>query len=371
MRIKGDANDALLELSRRFKLDPVHVVENLLIHYLNTIYDDELCAKDFFKSSMIYQLELPFSFPYECEKFEFSENLRVRLYLERVPKRYVKNRLPFRTIATILIELTPEDEKIAKENEIHITNNKLNSKYSIFVFDVLKEVIINYRRVTGDYYNIGVIEPPWTYEEFQRKVKLSIIMNQKEYVSSHFMPVKEDSYIEVARHLEEDLRSKIIASVIKEIKREEYEFLLHSNEYLDAAKIFYYHEQWNLCLLQSVIAMESALADLVFNSKVTHFLLRNNSLKELRIKYKNATGLPKKIKKFLFPLVRKLGLNSIQSDLRSMMPFIYNRKSESGVYNLRSKIVHEGISVGEKEAEQSIRIASHFLKILEAVNSKF
>jgi len=55
---------------------------------------------------------MPFSFPYECECFNFHSNNRdVRLYLERVPKRHITYRLPFNTQATIIIELDGEDER--------------------------------------------------------------------------------------------------------------------------------------------------------------------------------------------------------------------------------------------------------------------
>lgn len=195
-------------------------------------------------------LELPFCFPYECEEFEFQfEEFRARVYIERVPKRYAIDRLPFRTLDTVIIELTSEEEEFAKANKPHVTNYKLNEKYSILAFSILKKLIITYRRTADDYYNIGVIEPPLNLEEFQKKVKMSIILNEEEYSSLQFMPVKEDSFIAVARRLEENLRSKISASVIRELTSKEHDFLDLPNEYLDAAKVFYYHEQWDLCLL--------------------------------------------------------------------------------------------------------------------------
>lgn len=371
VRIRGKANEALLELSKKFKLEPAQLVERLLVQSFNTMHDDTICKKKLFNRSIAYLLELPFSFPFECEEFDFQfEDFKARVYLERVPKRYVIDRLPFRTLATVIIELTSEEEKFAKANKPHITNDKLNKKYSILAFNILKKLIIAYRRIADDYYNIGVIEPPLNFEEFQRKVKMSIILHEEEYSSSRFMPMKEDSFISVARPLEENLRSVISASVIKEFTSKEHDFLAHPNEYFDAAKVFYYHEQWDLCLLQSVIAMESAMANLVFDSVATKYYLDRigGSLQELKKIYRKAQGLPQKIEKFLFPVLKELDVNQVQSNLRKMVPFIHNRKREDGIYDLRSKIVHEGVSIGKKEAELTIRIASQFLGILRVLN---
>jgi len=372
VRIRGKANEALLELSQKFKVDPSLLVEKLLIQNRGAMQDDALCRKNFFLSSIMYRLELPFSFPYECEEFEFElERSKLRLYLERIPKRYVIDRLPFRTLATIIIELAQQDAEFAKNGDPNVVADKLHSRYSVLAFNVLKRVIIVYRRVTGDYYNIGVIEPPMNIEEFQKKVKMSVILGEETRSSSEFMPIKEDSYIVVAQRLEEDLRSKIVRSVISEFEGKKLDFLSNSNEYFDAAKVFYYHEQWNLCLIQSVIAMESALAGLVFNSDATKFYLsrKTKNLDSLRKMYKEAQGLPQKIMKFLFPLIKELNLSEAQSELRRIMPLINHKKREDGIYDLRSKVIHEGISITKNQAEQSVEIVPQFLRILNIINS--
>jgi len=142
VRIRGKANEALLELSKKFKLVPERLIERLLIQNLNAIRDDAICEKKLFQKSIMYQLELPFSFPYECEEFKF-EDLNVKVYLERIPKRYVIDRLPFKTLATVLIELFGEDEKFVKENKPHIVSDKLNNKYSPLAYNILKKLIIS------------------------------------------------------------------------------------------------------------------------------------------------------------------------------------------------------------------------------------
>jgi hypothetical protein len=373
LRIRGKANESLSELSKRLKLDPAKTVEHLLIQYLDSLHDDEICKKEFFQSSIVYLLELPFAFPYECEVFEFQfKEIKVRIYLERVPKRYVINRLPFRTLATSIIKLTLEDEKIAKENEKHVASDKLNSKYSNLAYDILKRLLICYRRVCDDYYNMGVIEPPVNFEEFQKKVKSLIIIDQQEYTRSSFMPVTEDSVISIVQPLEKQLHSRILDSVTMELTNKEQDFLSHSNEYLDAAIVFYYHEKWDLCLLQSIIAMESATASIVFNSEATDFYLklkRMENITQLKKNYKDkAPGLPDKIRKFLFPIIDSFKLSQVKSDLSELMPFIENKKDKSGIYDLRSKIVHEGLSIGKEDAKKSIEISSQFLKILGLIN---
>jgi len=171
------------------------------------------------------------------------------------------------------------------------------------------------------------------------------------------------------KSLKENLRFKIINQIIKELTSEKRHFLDLSREYLDAARVFYYHEQWNLCLLQSVISMESALASLVFNSDVTkYYVKRVGSLTKLKEKYRKAQGLPKKVEKFLFPVAEWLSLNKISLEISKIMPIIYNKKSKEGIYDLRSKVVHEGISITKEQAEQAVKVASRFLQILNLIN---
>lgn len=372
IRLKGKANEALFELSKKFNLEPTELVERLLIQHADAIRDEALCKKKMFKSSIVYQLELPFCFPYECEEFNVQfQNINARLYLERVPKRQVINTLPFRTLATLIIELTSEQEKFAKENEPHIAGDKLHSKYSTLAYNILKSLIIIFRRVTKDYYNIGVIKPPINLEEFQKKTKMSIILNQQYYARDvRFMPIKEGSFVSVAQPLDKRLHSEIIASVTGKLSNKELDFLTQPNEYLDAAIVFYYQEQWNLCLLDSVIAMESGMANLVLHSAATKSYLKRTSggLSKLKKVYREASGLPKKIQRFLFPIIDEFNISEVQSNLRGMMPLICNKKREDGIYDLRSKIIHEGISINKQKAEDGLKIASQFLEILKSVN---
>jgi len=371
VRIRGKANEALSLLSKRSNLSPNLLIEKLLIHTANSSQDDELFKKELFALSIIFQIELPFCFPYEFEEFEFRiADTRARLYLERIPKRYVIDRLPFRTMATSIIELTSEEERFAYANEKHITRDKMGAKYSVLSYNLLKNLIISLRRITGDYYNIGVIEPPMNFEEFQKKVKMSIVFNMREYSTSGFMPIKEDSWISVGQKLNEELHSAIVDSAIRKLNDRGTDFLADSNEYLDAARVFYYQENWNLCLLNSVIAMESGLASLVFNSATTKFYLNkaSGSLDILRKVYKEKVGLPKRIEGFLFPVIQELGLSEVLSSLKNMMPSICNKKTEDGIYDQRSKVLHEGVSIGRDKAEKSVEVSSEFLKILNSIN---
>jgi len=102
-----------MELCRRYNLDPQSFVEKLLVHTFKSLQDDKLCRKELFDNCTVYTLELYFSFPYECETFEFmlKNQRRARAYVERVPKRYVIDRLPFRTLITMIIELTKEEQQ--------------------------------------------------------------------------------------------------------------------------------------------------------------------------------------------------------------------------------------------------------------------
>ena len=88
LKVRGEAYDTLMELSRIYGLNPQKVVEKLLINHQKSIRDDELCRKEFFGLSIVYITELPFSFPYECEMFELEVKgkRRAKIYIERVPK---------------------------------------------------------------------------------------------------------------------------------------------------------------------------------------------------------------------------------------------------------------------------------------------
>lgn len=111
------------------------------------------------------------------------------------------------------------------------------------------------------------------------------------------------------------------------------------------------------------------MGNLVFRSAVAKsYLDKFEGLQELKKRYRKALGLPQKIEKFLFPIIRKYSLNQVQSDLRNLIPSIYNRRREDGVYDLRSKVVHEGFPIGKEEAEHAIKTAFHFLEILRLIN---
>jgi hypothetical protein len=371
IRIRGKAQETLFELSRRAKVSPSQIVEKWLMQEYNAITDDAPFQKRFFACSIVFQLELPFCFPYDFEEFELqTHDIRARVYLERVPKRNIIDRLPFRSKATAILELAPDDVEFAKRNERNVTTDKLRDKYFVTAYNMVKCIIIGFRRITNDYYNIGVIQPPMNSEEFEQKVHMFIVLESEEYSSSRFMPVKEGSYISIGEKLDEKLRSEIMVFTLGRLEGKKTDFLTDSYEYLDAAEVFKYQEQWNLCLVDSVIAMESGMASLVFGSTLTkHYLEEASSSYEvLKRTYKEkAPGLPKKLET-LFPMADRLNLQNIILDLRKLMPFISNEKTEDGIYDLRSKIVHEGISIGKEEAEQSIKISSQFLKILRAIN---
>jgi hypothetical protein len=369
LRIRGEAEKALHVLSSMSHITPDKFVERLLIQNWERIQDEALCKKEFFKSSAIFQLELPFCFPYECEKFELQLNAnKVRFYLERIPKKNM-DLLPFRTLATVIIQLKPEDEKIAKEKEQHIARDRISSRYLPIGYNTLKELIVSYRRTTGDYYNIGVIQQPVNLEAFKKAVRMSLVIDGQEYSSSRFMPIQEGSFISVKQGLDKQLHSNI-SSELRQLTEREHDFLSVPMDYYDAAMVFFYEEQWNLCLINSVVSMESAMAGLVFQTSACDYLMkmRDEDLKTLKKEYKEAVSLPKKIERFLFPLIKELHLVKIELNLKSIMPFVKNEKTVEGIYDLRSRILHEGVSIGKKKAKKALQISSQFLHVLQVVN---
>ena len=350
-----------MELSKMHGLSPQEFVEQLLVSYRKSIHDNMLCPKEFFKNAVIYAIELPFCFPYECEVFEIElrDRRKVKMYVERAPKRYVRNRLPFKALVTIAIELSEFEKKIIVQSKVKARN--IGEELAGTAFKLLKSFIIGYRRTTATYYNIGVVEPPASLEEFKRRVKISVIVEGKIVDLYRFMPVKENSFIVVKKPLEKDKHSKILNHVIMELSGTLLDPLAAPRGYFDAAVISYYREKWNLAVLQSVIAMESALSSLVFNAFRDYFIKRHGNENRLRNKYKEAHGLTKKIGKFLFPLLTDLGLDTIAEELRKIM------KDIAELYDLRSFIVHEGLTSDEENARKSISIAQKFLTIVDHI----
>ncbi|MCS7365651.1 MAG: hypothetical protein NDF54_09455 [archaeon GB-1867-035] len=356
VKIKGEAYDALMSLSKKFNIKPNDLIHKILINQYKVSEDNMLCQKDYFDSSIIYQVELPFAFPYECEVFDFEiENRKVKLYVERVPKRYVIDRLPFRTVATIIIELKSEEESQARH---------LIGKYVKLAYNVLKATLIAFRRITGVYYNMGEIDAPVNIEDFQRKCKAKAIVNRREIISLQFMPVKEDSFIEVRRSMDQNVHKRILKYANMKLVNRKLNPLEKPLDYLDSAQIFFYHEQWNLALIQSVIAMEAALSKLVFKSQAKQHLIRiYKSEQRLRKKYTGKLGLPEKIKKFLFPLLDEVRKDDEKIKLEELMPNIKN------IYSRRNEIIHEGSDANKKEAEKAINTATQFLNIISNVLS--
>ncbi len=363
IRIRGTAYDALMELCKRYNLGPQSLVENLLVHTLRSLQDDELCRKEPFDDCIVYTIELPFSFPYECELFEFmtKNQRRVRIYAERIPKRYVINRFPFRTLITIILELTEKERQLILQD--HLNARKLGEQYVNIAFELVKNFVIGFRRTTGIYYNIGVVEPPINLEEFQKRVEVLVFVKRAQIESFRIMPVKEESIIVVGKPLEEYIRNKILDYVVKTI-HDSHNSLQFSYDSLDASIIFYYKEQWSLTILLSVIAMESALSYLIFNSQFKDQIMRMKKCKseqELRNKFKKSGSLTKKIEKFLFPLLKELSINNLINRLRNIM------KDLNDIYDLRSKIVHEGAEGRKEEAEKALNIASEFISIITSL----
>ena len=362
LKVRGKAYDALMELSRTYDLNPQTVVEKLLISHQKSIQDDKLCHKEFFKHSIVCTIELPFCFPYECEMFELQVEgqRRAKIYIERIPKRHVYGKLPFKTLTTIVIELDEDEQKNVAQDVSKA--RRIGEKHVDTAFKLLKILIVGFRRITGIYYNIGVVEPPANLGEFKKRVKVTVIINNKVVDSYQFMLVKENSMIVVGKQLGREVHSSILNYMIKKPPRTFYDILSSSWEYLDAAIISYYKEQWNLTILQSVIAMESTLSNIIFNTPLkNHFMKKHKSENELRKKYKNAQNLPNKISKFLFPLLEILNLNNIIKELKKIMPDI------AELYNLRSSIVHEGSKGNEKDAKRAVKTAKKFLRLASSI----
>jgi len=365
IRVRGEAYEALMELSKMRGLSPQEFIEQLLVSYQKSIHDDMLCPKEFFKNAVIYTIELSFCFPYECEVFEIElrDGRKAKMYVERVPKRYVLNRLPFKTLLTIIIELDELEKEIIVQDKVKA--RKIGEELASTAFKLLKSFIVGYRRVTATYYSIGVLEPPANLEEFERRVEISIVVDGKIIDLYRIMPVKEDSFIIVKKPLERDVHNKILNHIMMELSSTLSDPLAAPRDYFEAAVISYYREKWNLAVLQSIIAMESALSILVFNIFRNYFMKRYGKENRLRNKYKDAQGLTRKIGKFLIPLLTDLGLDAVTEELRKTM------KDIAELYDLRSSIVHEGLVSDEEDAKKSISVAWKFLTIIDhIVNSR-
>ena len=75
--------------------------------------------------------------------------------------------------ATIIIKL--DDEKDFSENRVNMRiKNIILDRTNELAFNLLKKMIIHYRRVEEDYYNFGVIKPPMNLEDFNRNTHITI-----------------------------------------------------------------------------------------------------------------------------------------------------------------------------------------------------
>lgn len=365
--ISKAAQTSLMELQKKTKKPPSEVINELLIEQHRSILDDELCKKELFPSCIIYNLQMSFCFSYECECFNFFiEKRNIKLYLERVPKRHVTNRLPFITTATLIIELE-EKTDFPKHKKLHEIREIIQKNTIDVAFYLLKKTIIQYRRVTKTYYNIGTIKPPMNLEEFQRNVHIMIIKNGQVYSTTKLMPVKEGSEIVVIHKLDDNIRAKI-TNVINHDESSTVFSIPY--DFFDQSIISYYDEEWELCLIQGVIAMESAVSRLVLKSLVTPiFIQKEGSIQKLYKSYREASGLPKKITRFLFFIIGNKKLTESENKLKKIMPLISNRKTKDGLYDIRSKVVHEGLSVTNKEAKNTIDIVPQFFEIINSILS--
>jgi hypothetical protein len=321
--IEKNALEPLSELQRRMRKDTSGVINELLIQQYKSFTDDELCTKDYFPNCIIYQVNMQFCFPFECERFEIKQNKNIILYIERIPKRYVLTRMPFITNATIIIELNESD--FPSKTEKHIIVDKIQNDHLELAYKLLRDIIIQYRRITRKYYNIGSVKPPMNLEEFTKNLTVTIIKNKEYYSINKLMRVKEGSDIVVKLKLDEDIRSKIIKNITSPTNT----LFTLPYDFFDQSIVSYYDEEWNLCLIQGVIAMESLLSELVLNKKILSDKFSQLTKNELMKEYKKATGLPKKLQKFLFPFLKEKKLTSLENDLKIIMPIISDKTKET------------------------------------------
>ncbi len=366
----NDTNKIILELAKKLELTPSQVIEKVIRDVSKTKKDEEIYVKICFPHSIVFTTELPFAFPYEFEKFELSyHDTNFRIYLERVPKRYVIGRMPFKTITTVVVDIA-EDYDQNKSLPIDKMNKQLGDKYRESAYEVLKSIIIAYRRVKKDYYNIGVIEAPVNLDEFSTMTTVNLMLNNQVVKTTKMMSLREASELIVKLKLEENLLSKICDDATNTLNHNR-QFLTNPMNYYDAAQSFYYHGQWDLCLIQSVISMENSLSNLILQPTVNTMFLQNTTLNDLKKKYKDALGLPNKISKFLFPIINKNNLDEVKTNLKTLMPLLSQKNTQTGIYDLRSRIVHEGYSVNKEQAFESMKIAEQFLNILNSIHSYF
>jgi len=83
------------------------------------------------------------------------------------------------------------------------------------VFKIVKGFIEAFRRITGIYYNIGVVEASINLEEFRKRVTISIFVKQTKIESFRIMSVRGESMIIVSKSLETDIHNKILDYMVR------------------------------------------------------------------------------------------------------------------------------------------------------------
>ena len=318
-----------------------------------------------FPNSIVYFLELPFWFEYEFEVFDnilTPECRTTYVILERIPKREVKGNLPFRTQMSIIIQLHQTD---ISENPkcFDIASNFVAEGYQ-----VSSAIIKAYRRTSSLYFRYAPVEEPANDYDFFRKCKGHMVfINGEKACEGSLMSLEHQEEIAVGMSMPSLVKEKIrytTQEIINENIGENIWLLIY--EFYDTAKIRYYYHNWEEAVVQSTIAMEIAISWFILKSKFREKIKKKLDIQDLEKKYRDKAGLPKRIDFFLFPVLNE----ELCKKLREIRPEIGNNKTKTGVYDLRSRVIHDGAQMTKSDAERALKACETFLNIISQASGE-
>lgn len=317
------------------------------------------------QTSIAYNLQLPFIIPPNFETFDFLQgNSKIRLVLERGFSRTRERRPNAYTNATLFIGLNRKEREIPfSQGRKFEIESYLENKYSKVAFRAMKRFFDVYRKLTGNYYGIDVIRAPTSEESLVSKSEISVIAAGRVFSIFRTLLVKEN-VVAGNSQLDKALKTNIL-SVLNSPGRNQSSFDAPL-EYLGAARIALLDEQWNLCVLQSLIAIESALSVFILKSNLSKTYREKRALNyaDLVRLYAQTQRLYSRFSRFLFPILLGADQSHSLKLIRKCMRDLFGRRHDRGIYALRNRIVHEGGTATEKQASSAIRVAKDFISTL-------
>ncbi len=323
-----------------------------------------------FKNAVVFETRLDYVFELEEEFFDVRslEGRKARIVVERVPKRnwsQIKEMFPY-SIVYIMLELGPLDIYKLTENNHDKNNIIIDLKRD--AFEVLRAFIISYRRLVGNWINLHLLDPPISPEEFSKKIQKyyfvldngRLIEERRGLFLDYPMTISVGKSIPYNQKVALESYMQFLLYPLPEEAR-----LFEIFNIFDASIANYVKRNYPISLILAVTSMEAMLQWFIFKTSAKSLTMKIRNIpneSKLKEKYQNASGLiarsgKGKVPQFLIPIAKEID-GGILKELEGLMSDLRH------VYDTRSRFVHEGILVTEKDSKLALKVASEFIRII-------